>query len=237
VYAAVHHLVYAGTHIVRLRVIQGGQVLADIGGPYVLAPVRGTLRYHGKTVGSYVLSVQDDLGYVKLETRFIGLPLILLRGSTRVPLPGTIESATALPAAGPVVFEGASYSVVSVDAEAFPAGVLRLSVLVPVAPPSSTLSCPAVRVAEMGRLTDRIWQRFVLVHGSIASFIESAPILTGGLIFIRTSSRQLGASRKPGPRTIPEEGSLRYNGVEYGVASFPAPTAGSGARVYVLLAA
>src|SRR5664280_2765608 len=60
VQAAVHGLVYAPHwHIVRLRVLKGGKVLADVGGPYIIAPVTGTLRWHGRTVGSYVMSVQD----------------------------------------------------------------------------------------------------------------------------------------------------------------------------------
>src|SRR5271167_1058774 len=71
--AAVTSLVYSGTHIVRLRVLKGTTLLADVGGPYILAPVGGTLRLHGRAIGRYVLSVQDDLGYVKLETRYVGL--------------------------------------------------------------------------------------------------------------------------------------------------------------------
>ena len=49
---AVHGLVYSHTHIVRLRVLQGGRLLADIGGPYIIAPVGGSLRFHGRVVGS-----------------------------------------------------------------------------------------------------------------------------------------------------------------------------------------
>ena len=78
-------LVYSHTHIVRLRVTRGGTVLADVGGPYIIAPVSGLLRVHGRTVARYVLSVQDDLGYVKLETRYIGFPLLLRRGAQRIP--------------------------------------------------------------------------------------------------------------------------------------------------------
>ena len=67
-------------HIVRLRVMQGTRVLADVGGPYVIAPVTGTLEQHGRTLGRYVMSVQDDTGYVKLVSRFIGVPVELYRG-------------------------------------------------------------------------------------------------------------------------------------------------------------
>src|SRR6476646_9232863 len=48
--AAVHTLVFSHTHIVRLRVTRGSHVLSDIGGPYILAPVSGTLRSHGRTI-------------------------------------------------------------------------------------------------------------------------------------------------------------------------------------------
>ncbi len=234
---AVTRLVYSGTHIVRLRVIREGEVLADVGGPYVLAPVSGVLRYQGRTVGDYVLSVQDDLGYVKLETRFIGLPLILLRGSARIPLPGTIASHPLIPAHGDVSYDGAEYRVLSVTGEAFPAGALRMSVLVPVPPPSSTRSCPAVRVLEMGRLVKRIWRRFRLIGASAASFVKAAPGLTGAEIYVRRGSRALAGSKGRGPPHIPDEGAVSYEGVTYGVTSFPGRATSGHVRVYVLLAA
>ena len=49
-----------------------GNLLADFGGPYVIAPVSGTLKDDGRVIGSYVLSVQDDAGVVKLAHDFIG---------------------------------------------------------------------------------------------------------------------------------------------------------------------
>lgn len=78
VYAAVHAIVYTPHwHIVRLRVVKNGRVLADVGGPYIIAPVRGALRQAARKVGSFVMSVQDDVGYVKLVTRFTGVPIDL----------------------------------------------------------------------------------------------------------------------------------------------------------------
>ena len=65
---AVTSLVYSHTHVVRLRVSGQGGVLANVGGPYIIAPVGGTLRRGGRVLGHYVFSVQDDLGYVKLDT-------------------------------------------------------------------------------------------------------------------------------------------------------------------------
>src|ERR1700726_1474853 len=85
VYAAVHRIVYTPHwHIVRLRVVRNGQVLADVGGPDIIAPVSGVLRVKGRGVGSFVMSVQDDLGYTKLVSRFIGVPIDLFRAGSFV---------------------------------------------------------------------------------------------------------------------------------------------------------
>ena len=100
---AVTSLVYSHTHVVRLRVSGRGGVLADVGGPFIIAPVSGTLRAGGRVLGHYAFSVQDDLGYVKLEHRFVGLPLILRQGARRLPVEGTLpQSAAGLPDGGPV---------------------------------------------------------------------------------------------------------------------------------------
>ena len=94
-----------------LRVLQGGRLLADIGGPYIIAPVGGSLRFHGRVVGSYLLSVQDDLGFVGLERRLVGVPLILHVGAVRVPLQGTTRTGSvAIPDRGAVVIRGCAFS-------------------------------------------------------------------------------------------------------------------------------
>ena len=74
-----HALVYHGVwHIVRLRVLDpSGQVLAEVGGPYVIAPVTGVLRLDGRVIGSYVMSVQDDYGFTLLEGHAAGDPIAL----------------------------------------------------------------------------------------------------------------------------------------------------------------
>ena len=69
VHSEVLALVFNHQHIVRLRVLRNGQVLDDVGGPRVLAPVTGSLRVGGRTVGTFVMSIQDDLGYQKLADR------------------------------------------------------------------------------------------------------------------------------------------------------------------------
>src|SRR5262249_38917850 len=111
---AVIDLVYSHTHIVRLRVTRGSEVLADVGGPQILAPVGGTLRQRDRTLGRYVLSVQDDLGYVKLVSRFIGVPLVLNSGGRVLSIEGAVDPGpTKIAAQGPFSYRGKRYQVFS----------------------------------------------------------------------------------------------------------------------------
>ena len=236
---AVHQLVYSHTHIVRLRVMQGGRLLADIGGPYIIAPVGGSLRFHGRVVGTYLLSVQDDLGFVGLERRLIGIPLILHVGEVRVPLQGTTRTGSvAIPDRGAVVIRGARFQAYSFDAKAFPTGGVRISLLLPAGRGSgagggSALSCSAVKVAEVGRIARLIWLRFVLDGSSASSFVTFTQSHTGALTYLREGLRQIAGSTEPGPPALPESGTVRYRGTTYGVTSFIAQTPAKPTRVPV----
>jgi hypothetical protein len=232
---AVHALVYSHTHIVRLRVIQAGSVVADVGGPYILAPVAGRLFDRGRLVGSYLLSVQDDLGVVGLVRRLIGVPLTLHVGRLRVPLPGTVDTGSvAIPDRGPVTIHGHSFEAFSFAARAFPTGVVRISLLLPRAR-SSARTCAAVRVAELARIGRRIWSRFVLDGSPIAGFPGFLRSHTGALAYVRLGSRQIAGSTAPGPARLPASGAFRYRRVSYGVSSFQAQTAAGRVRVYQLV--
>jgi len=118
-------------HIVRLRVYAGARLLSDVGGPYVLAPVRAPLRLEGRTIGSLVLSIQDDEGYLRLARRLAGLKVLMYMGSQLVknslgPAPG------AVPANGSYVYRAQRFRVVTLNAEAFPSGPLTVRVLIPI---------------------------------------------------------------------------------------------------------
>jgi hypothetical protein len=124
-------------HIVRMRVSAGGQLLSDVGGPYVIAPVSAPLRLHGRTIGSVVLSIQDDEGYKRLTKRLAGLDVLMYMGTAPPllvkdslgPAPGpALES---VPASGAYRYEGHSFRVFTVHAKAFPSGPLTIRVLVP----------------------------------------------------------------------------------------------------------
>jgi hypothetical protein len=232
---AVSSLVYSHTHIVRLRVTRGNAVLADVGGPQILAPVEGTLREHGRTLGRYALSVQDDLGYVKLVTRFIGVPMVLSSGTHVLAVEGALDPGPSpIPAHGPVSYRGASYQAFSFTARAFPSGSLRISLMVPVTASLSRQACADIKVAELGRVAERISRRFHLSASTYPSYIQTTTSLTGGLIYIRAGSHQLAGSR-PGPSRLPAHGTVSYRGASYGVFSFTAPSEAGQVRIYQLV--
>ncbi len=121
-------------HIVRLRVSAAGKLLADVGGPYVLAPVSGQLRLAGRTIGSFVLSIQDDEGYLRLAKRLAGVKVLMYMNPTHPKLvknslgaaPGTV------PDSGRYQNLGRHFRVFTIHAKAFPTGPLLIRVLIPI---------------------------------------------------------------------------------------------------------
>ncbi|MFI4984649.1 MAG: hypothetical protein ACHQAV_01515 [Solirubrobacterales bacterium] len=118
-------------HIVRLRVSAAHRLLSDVGGPFVLGPVGGSLIRGGREIGSFVLSIQDDEGYLRLTRRLVGLDVLMRMGSQLVknslgPAPG------AVPASGSYRYRSRSFRVFTIAATAFPAGPLQIQVLVPI---------------------------------------------------------------------------------------------------------
>ncbi len=119
-------------HIVRLRVYgPAGELLGDVGGPYVLAPVHGGLRAGGRRIGSFVLSVQDDEGYEKLARRLEGLDVLVYYDGQIVKNSLGPVSWSEVPATGRFTYAGRDYRVFTVRGEAFPSGPVVVRVLVP----------------------------------------------------------------------------------------------------------
>lgn len=224
--AAVRTLVFKPHwHIVRLRVLVAGRVLADVGGPEVTAPVSGSLRAHGRTLGRYVLSVQDDLGYVKLVTRFIGAPIDLYRNGSAVM--GTLLPAPPAPAQGEhVTVGGRAYVVSNVAARAFPSGALQAALFV--SPPPAPASCAALRIATWGSIARHVEAR---LHPIAKHYRDLASVLravTGGRVLVRSGSSRLVGG---GPRRLPSAGRVSYGGRSWPVYSWQ-PAAGT--RIYFL---
>ncbi len=232
-HAAVSRLVFhPAWHIVRLRALDAsGRILADVGGAYVIAPVTGALRLHGRAVGSYVMSVQDDTGYTKLETRFVGNP-IAIYVADRLVAERYAAFPPALPSGPQLSIGGVSYRVLSETYRAFPSGTLNAVILV--APPPAQVRadpCATVRAGEFGRIAERFAALAVSLPDHYPGFARTVAIYTGADVFVRRGATQLAAAGGAGPATLPISGTVSYRGRRWLVFSFePRPLT----RVYVL---
>ena len=238
--AAVTSIVFNHLHIVRLRVIHDGLVLSDVGGPFVLAPISGEIRLHGRPVGRYVgryvLSIQDDVGYVKLAGRLAGLQVVMRSGGRQV-MSSLSPAPVHIPPHGTLTFGGVSYVTHTINAMAFPSGSLQIYLLARrPSPPFASRTCFQIKVAALGNVGVYVSRRFVLSNSSYGSYISVTQGLTHALVFVRDGSRQLAGSVRPAPALLPDSGTVRFRGLSYGVFSFPAHAAGGHPiRIFLLV--
>lgn len=243
--AAVKRIVYTpGWHIVRLRVLNNaGVVLADVGGPYVLAPVTGSLLVDGVIVGTFVMSVQDDNGYKKLVTNIADLPIELYLGGK--PLMGSLADPPSTPPSGTTLTLGRiDYDIDAYSVESFPSGELGVVVLIAIPSPAlGRESCAAIRLATEAGVVARVaaafgpHQQFSFLKQT-SLFVTGAEEYTPGPIFVLNGatevagSNQLSAERGPAPpKNLPQSGSVTYDAKRWLVYSFePFPPD----RIYVL---
>jgi hypothetical protein len=116
-------------HIVRVRVIRGGKLLLDVGGPHVLAPIPGVIRNaRGQVAAHFLLAIQDDLGFQILAHAFTGAQVAMREGALQV-MGSLSPGPTTIPGRGKVVYRGVPYQAYSFMGEAFPSGPLRISLL------------------------------------------------------------------------------------------------------------
>ena len=97
----------------------------------MLAPVRAPLSLGGRAIGDFVLSIQDDEGYLRLTRRLVGLKVIMRTRAGIVkndlgPDPGRV------PRSGSFSYRGEHFRVYTFTATAFPSGPLTIQVLVPI---------------------------------------------------------------------------------------------------------
>jgi hypothetical protein len=234
-FRAVQRIVYHHFwHIVRLRVLDAsGRLLADVGGPYVIAPIDGTLQSGGRSIGSFVMSVQDDLGFAKLERRAIGDPIgIYLNG--RLAVTWGAKFPAAAPAATSLTLDGVVYSTVALTYNAFPAGTLTAVIAMPL--PLASLSaqpCTAVVVGQVGLIAERLALRFHPLAASYPNYAITVHADTGAMVVVRIGLRAIAGAEGPGPAALPLSGTVTYQGRNWSVFSF-APT--PPARIYILVA-
>jgi len=227
VLAATHALVFhRHWHIVRLRVLSStGRVLADIGGPYVLAPVLGHISYRGKTVGSFVMSVQDDAGYAKLVTRFSGLPIEIYAAGQ--PVEGESFPAGTVPAAPPangsaLALAGANYVALSYAVKAFPSGSDRVFVAVPrVTAGQQASSCFAVDAATSTSIASHLAKHVTLPADAGVFVAVDHEFTPSALVFVVSGSNVLASSSHLAlPSRLPLAGQITFLGHQWLVKSF-----------------
>jgi hypothetical protein len=99
-------------HVSRMRVSQASTKVSEVGVPFVIPASHMTLRYGRRDVGTLSVSMQDEIGMVRLLHRWYPKLQILIRGS-RGELRTSFHSAALvrLPASGTVRVEGVRYLV------------------------------------------------------------------------------------------------------------------------------
>ena len=209
--SAVHGIVYTpGWHIVRLRVTAAGHVIADVGGPYVIAPVRGVITRHGHAIGRYVMSVQDDVGYVKLISRFIGVPVDLYRGPSF--LMGTLRPGAALPANESAIAVGRTdYTVNVLEMRAFPSGTLNVALFSPTPPRwLASLGCERVRAYAWASIARHIAARFTPLSSHFNDLTGLVRAVTGASLFVVSGGREVAGGKLP--RGLATASSVKLGG-------------------------
>jgi hypothetical protein len=101
-------------HVSRLRITQGSQVVSETGVPFVLPPSQMVLRgSNGRQVGTLEVSMQDEIGFVRLMHRHNPTADVLLRGQGASHLRTSLHAAASvkLPATGSVSIAGRRYLV------------------------------------------------------------------------------------------------------------------------------
>ena len=127
--AAARALLATG-HMTNVTVMRGGQTFVDVGGP-ALAPLHGTLTgANGAPIASYVASVWADNGFLT-EAGGITQGLVALRENARSVGGSPALPARVLPDAGKLTRAGVPYEYTSFPVAVYPAGGLRVYLLMP----------------------------------------------------------------------------------------------------------
>lgn len=118
-------------HIVRVRAWRGTRLINDVGGPYVLSPATGAISGPGgAAAGRFMLSVQDDTGFIKLVHRFTGADVVLHTSTGTVPGSTLSPGPAFVPGLNSVRYRGVAYHSYGFTGTAFPSGQLAVTLLV-----------------------------------------------------------------------------------------------------------
>jgi hypothetical protein len=104
-------------HVTRIAVLRGSREVVNAtvnaDGVFVVAGARRTLTFHGRVVGTLLVSLQDVTGFVKLIHRHTGFEALARGSSGHIRTSLQAARLVALPPSGRVTIAGRSYAVVS----------------------------------------------------------------------------------------------------------------------------
>ena len=123
--AAWYHL-----HVSRMRILRGTHVVIETGVPFAVAPVQMTLHSGGRPVGTLQVSIQDEIGFVRLLHRHHPMQVVV-RGQRAGHIASSLPAAAVvkLPPAGTVSIAGQRYRVSSFREVAWDHEPVTVSVL------------------------------------------------------------------------------------------------------------
>ncbi len=175
------------------------------------------------------MSVQDDTGYVKLVSRFIGVPVELYRGHSY--LMGTLQPPPALPhTETSVAADHSTYLARVFAAGSFPAGTLNVALMVPQPTRAyAALSCGQLRADTWGSVAMHIAARLALHAAGYDELVGVVRATGGASVFVLSGGHALAGGSPP--RHLPQEGSVRIGGQRRWVFSWLATPQ---VRVYVV---
>ena len=180
------------------------ELLADVGGPYILAPVGGTLRSHGKDDRALRLlrAGRPRLRQARhaLHRRAAGHAHRLRQRAGRRAAHARARRAS--PTTGRSTTAARSYEAFSFNAERLSrAGALRVSLLLPLARVAGGEELRRrSRAAELGLVAQRISRRFTLSPSAFPAYIRLVRTLTHALVYVRSGSRTLAGSTRDDAR-------------------------------------
>jgi hypothetical protein len=151
--------------IVAVRITRKGRLFTQVGGAApAIAPVESSIP---KTDARFAVSTQAASSYLDVTRQVTGAHVVMLpeagslaarRGAGVFATTLTGLAPTQLPLHGPFSYRGRYYEVSSLRGSAYPAGALRIALLVP----SSSISCPSsvtqATAETLGHVGERIYK-------------------------------------------------------------------------------
>jgi hypothetical protein len=112
--------VWYGWHVSRVRIVRGGRVVAEEGVPFVNAGPKATLRdAGGRAVGTVQVSIQDEIGFVRLMSREHPIQVVVRGSQGQVRTSLAAASSARLPSTGRATVGGQPYFVRSFHEQAW----------------------------------------------------------------------------------------------------------------------